>query len=83
MQRKLAKIQAETEARNTFKLVADEYTEAACESELADATMRKKIRQVETLAAPLHNRAIRDITAAEVLDLLRKVERTGRRRMAK
>ena len=83
MQRKLAKIEAETEARNTFKLVADEYIEAAYERELADATIRKKIWHVETLAAPLHNRAIRDITAAEVLDLLRKVERSGRRETAK
>ena len=83
VQRKLAKIAAETEARNTFKLVADEYIEAAYERELADATMRKKIWHVETLAAPLHNRAIREITAAEVLDLLRKVERSGRRETAK
>lgn len=47
VQRKLAKIEAETEARSTFKLVADEYIEAAYDRELADATIRKKIRHVE------------------------------------
>ncbi len=83
VRKRLDQIEAETQARNTFLLVAEEYLHMAYERELADATMRKKIWQVHTLAAPLHHRPIRDITSAEILHLLKRIERSGRRETAK
>ena len=83
VKKRLDQIEAETQSRNTFLFVAEEYLVMARERELADATMRKKIWQVHTLAASLHHRPIKDITSAEVLHLLKKVERSGRRETAK
>ncbi|KAA0913219.1 tyrosine-type recombinase/integrase [Aquicoccus porphyridii] len=83
VQRRLDQIEAETQARNTFHLVAEEYLQMAYDRELADATIRKKIWHIHTLAEELHHRPIRDITAAEVLHLLKRVERSGRRETAK
>ena len=81
--KRLEKIEAETQARTTFLLVAEEYLEAAYDRELADATMRKKIWHIHTLAEELHSRPIGEITAAEILHLLKRVERSGRRETAK
>jgi integrase len=83
VQKRLDQIEAETKSRNTFLLVAEEYLQMSYERELADATMRKKIWQVHTLAAPLHHRPINEITSAEILHLLKKIERSGRRETAK
>ena len=83
VQKRLDQIEAETQSRNTFLLVAEEYLQMSYDRELADSTMRKKIWQVHTLAAPLHHRPIKDITSAEILHLLKKVERSGRRETAK
>lgn len=83
VQKRLKKIEAETQARNTFLLVAEEYLQMAYERELADATMRKKIWHIHTLAEPLHHRPVGEVTSAEILHLLRKVEQSGRRETAK
>jgi integrase len=83
VEKRLADIEAETQARNTFLLVAEEVLKQAYDRELADATMRKKIWQVHTLAEPLHDRPINEITSAEVLHLLKKIEKSGRRETAK
>ncbi len=83
VQKRLDQIEAETQSRTTFHLVAEEYLQMAYDRELADGTMRKKIWHVETLAAPLHNRPIKEITSAEILHLLKKVEASGRRETAK
>lgn len=83
VQKRLDQIETETQSRTTFHLVAEEYLQVAYDRELADATMRKKIWHVETLAAPLHNRPISEITSAEVLHLLKRVEESGRRETAK
>jgi hypothetical protein len=45
----------------------------------AQTTIDKNRWLVEDLAAPLANRPISEVTPAEVLDLLKKVEKTGRR----
>jgi integrase len=55
----------------------------AYEKELAEATMRKKVWMVHTLAEPLHHRPINEINPAEVLHLLKKIERSGRRETVK
>lgn len=83
VQKRLDQIEAETQARTTFLLVAEEYLQQAYDRELADATIRKKIWHIHTLAAELHNRPINDITSAEILQLLKRVERSGRRETAK
>lgn len=82
-QKKLDRIERERNARTTFRSVADDYLEMAYERELADATIRKKIWHIVTLAAPLHKRPVADITPAGILDLLKRIERMGRRETAK
>jgi integrase len=83
VQKRLDQIESETQARSTFLLVAEEYLQMAYDRELADATMRKKIWHVHTLAESLHHRPVGEITSAEILHLLKKVEHSGRRETAK
>lgn len=83
VKKRLDQIEAETQARTTFLLVAEEHLQQAYDRELSDATMRKKIWQVHTLAEPLHHRPINEITSAEILHLLKRIERSGRRETAK
>ncbi|MFZ1813176.1 MAG: integrase arm-type DNA-binding domain-containing protein [Rhizobiaceae bacterium] len=83
IQKQLDRIDAETKARMTFKEIADEYYQGLVDRELAPATLRKKRWHIEDLAKPLHNRPIDQITAAELLHLLKPIERNGRRETAK
>ena len=83
VEKKLAKITAETQARTTFKLIAEEYIEACEERDLSPATMKKKRWFLLDLASPLHNRPINEITPAELLYLLKSIEKSGRRETAK
>lgn len=83
IQKRLDQIEAETKARTTFLLVAEEYLEMDREKGLSEQTMKKKVWQVHRLAAPLHQRPINEITSAEVLHLLKKIEESGRRETAK
>jgi integrase len=83
VQKRLNQIEAETQSRRTFRLVAEEYLQMARDRELAETTLRKKVWHVETLAGSLHNRPINEITSAEILHLLKKVEASGRRETAK
>lgn len=83
IQRRLDQIEAETLARTTFLLVAEEYLEMARDRELSDQTLKKKVWQVHTLAEPLHQRPINEITSAEILHLLKRIEQSGRRETAK
>ncbi|MCP4999289.1 MAG: integrase arm-type DNA-binding domain-containing protein, partial [Hyphomicrobiales bacterium] len=82
-QKKLDQLDAELASRTTFKLVAEEYIESLSERELAPATMRKKNWYLMDLASPIHNRPINDITSAELLYLLKSIEKSGRRETAK
>lgn len=83
VQKKLDQIDANIKARITFKEVADEYYESLVDRELAPATLRKKRWHINDLAKPLHNRPVDQITAAELLHLLKAIERTGRRETTK
>ena len=83
VQKRLDQIEAETMARTTFLLVAEEYLEVARDRELSDQTMKKKVWQIHQLAESLHHRPINEITSAEVLHLLKKIEKSGRRETAK
>ncbi len=82
-QKKDDKLKAAIAARNTFGAVAREVLDALQEGNAAESTMGKNRWLLETLAAPLANRPIAEITAAEVLVLLKKVEKSGRRETAK
>ena len=83
VQKKLDRISAQVKARMTFKEVADEYYQGLVERGLAPATLRKKRWQIDDLAKPLHNRPIDQITAAELLHLLKPIEQSGRRETTK
>lgn len=83
VQKKLDQLAAETQARTTFKLIAEEYIESQDERDLAPATMRKKRWYLLDLASPLHRRPINEITPAELLYLLKSIEKSGRRETAK
>lgn len=83
VQKKLDQIEAELATRTTFKLVAEDYLASLEERELAPTTMRKKRWYLLDLAKPIHNRPIADITSAELLYLLKSIERSGRRETAK
>jgi hypothetical protein len=73
VQKKLDSIDAHVKARMTFKEIADEYYDTLVDRGLADATLRKKRWHIEDLAKPLHNRPIDQITAAELLHLLKPI----------
>lgn len=83
VEKKLAQINAETQARTTFKHIAEEYIDNMEERGRAPATMVKKRWILLDLAAPLHRRPINEITSAEVLYLLKAIEKSGRRETAK
>lgn len=82
-QRKLDKIASATAARQTFGLVADEYIENLRANGAAETTLTKTIWLLRDLAAPLDKRPIRDIHPAEILDLLKRIEKSGRRETAR
>lgn len=83
VQKKLDNIDAHVKARMTFKEVAHEYYDSLVDRGLADATLRKKRWHIDDLTKPIHNRPIDQITAAELLHLLKPIERSGRRETAK
>lgn len=82
-QKKRDRAEALFASRNTFGLVAEEQLEIFEDKGLAPVTMDKHRWLLTVLADPLTDRPIAEITPAEVLDLLRKVERSGRRETAK
>jgi integrase len=81
--RRLDKIAAGNAARNTFGAVAEEYLEQLSERGAAETTRDKNRWMLQQLAAPLSKRPIAEITAAEVLDVLKRIEKSGRRETAK
>src|SRR5208283_4082946 len=83
VRRKLNRIAAETAARNTFGLIVAEFIANLEANGAAPATLAKNKWLLEDLAAPLANRPIAEITAAEILDLLKRIEKSGRRETAR
>jgi len=82
-QKKDEKLAAAVAARNTFGAIAGELLDTLEESHAAVRTMAKNRWLLEALAAPLTHRPIAEITPAEILALLKKVEKSGRRETAK
>lgn len=81
--RKEEKFKAITEARITFDLIAEEYVKRMEERSAAAATITKTRWLLEELASPLAKRPIKDVTPAEILQLLQKIEKSGRRETAR
>ena len=82
-QKRLDKVAAETHARTTFKLIAEEHLKNMEDRDLAATTVAKNTWLLMILAEPLHKRPINEITAAEVLHVLKAVEKSGRRETAR
>ncbi len=82
-QRKLDKIAAATAGKNTFRAIAEEHLRNLEESGTAASTMAKNRWYLFDLAAPLANLPITEITPAEILGLLKKIEKSGRRETAR
>lgn len=83
IKKKLDKLAAQTSAMNTFGLIAAEFLHRHEEKGSAHRTIEKIRWLLTEVAAPLANRPIAEITPAEVLDLLKRVEHSGRRETAK
>jgi integrase len=82
-QRKEDRLAAETAARNTFRAVAEEVLAGLAETNSAERTMEKNRWLLLDLAAPLAARPVADVTPAEVLVILKTVEKSGRKETAK
>jgi integrase len=82
-QKQLEKIAADNAARQTFGLIADEYIDQMRAKGAAHSTITKTTWLLKDLASPLSDRPIREIQAAEILDLLKRIEKSGRWETAK
>ena len=83
VKKKLERLAAERAANNTFGAIAAEHLENLAANGLAEATLVKSRWLLVELAAPLSRRPIADITPIEVLDVLKRIEKSGRRETAR
>ncbi|MFV2035215.1 MAG: tyrosine-type recombinase/integrase, partial [Halocynthiibacter sp.] len=83
VKKRLEKIAATTASRITFGLVAEEYLANMADNDAAAATLSKNRWLLEDIASSLSSRPVKEITSAEVLDLLKRVEKSGRRETAR
>jgi integrase len=82
-QRKLDKVAAAIAAANTFGAIAAEYLYRLNEKGCSERTIEKNHWLLEDLAGPLKDRPISAITPAEILIILQKIEKSGRRETAR
>jgi Arm DNA-binding domain len=82
-QKKIDKIAAAAAAKNTFGAVTEEYLQNLEASGAAASTISKNRWLLQDLAAPLTKRPITEITPAEILDILKRIEKSGRRETAR
>ena len=82
-EKRIERLARESAARNTFGLIAEEYIENLKANGMAEITVEKNRWLLQDLAKPLANRPIAEITPAELLDLLKRVEKSGRRETAR
>jgi hypothetical protein len=82
-QRLLDRIATAAKAKNTFGAIVDDYLEELAEKGVAESTMSKNRWLLQELAAPLSNRPITEIKPAEILPILKRVEKSGRRETAR
>jgi integrase len=82
-ERKKEKAEKSIAANNTFGEIADELLATMKESGLAESTLDKNRWLLKDLASPLSPRPVTEIAAAEILVILKKVEKSGRRESAR
>jgi integrase len=82
-QKKLDRIVAATAANNTFGAIADEHLMALKENGAAEATLNKVRWLLLDLASPLTKRPIAEVKPAEILLILKRLEKSGRRETAR
>ena len=83
VKKKLDRIAEETAAQNTFGAVAAEHLANMAENGLAETTLVKNRWMLGVLCAPLARRPIADIMPVEVLGVLKRIEKSGRRETAR
>jgi integrase len=83
VKRKLDKIAAATTAQNTFGAIAAEYLDHMEANGASESTLSKNRWMLLDLAAPLAARPIAEIVAAEILVVLKRIEKSGRRESAR
>ena len=71
-----------TESKNTFGVIVKEFLAKKAEEGASKSTLDKNHWLLEDLASPLAERPVRLITAAELLPLLQKIEKSGRKETA-
>lgn len=81
--KQLDRVAAATAARNTFGAIAEEHLQNLQEGGAAETTMIKNRWYLQKLAAPLTHLPITEITPAEILQLLKRIEKSGRRETAR
>lgn len=82
-QRSQDKLTTQSAAATTFGAVAEEYLAKLEEEGKAQSTLDKNRWLLTDLASPLSLRPITEITPAEILALLKQIEKTGRRDTAR
>ncbi len=83
VQKKLSKIAIETASRQTFGLIANEYITQMVANGAAETTLAKNRWLLLDLASQLANRPIKEIVPAEILHIIKQVEKSGRRETAR
>lgn len=81
-QRKLERIVAATAANNTFGAIAEAQLQALKESRAEKTLVRLRCLLCD-LASPLTKRPIAEITPAEILIILKRLEKRGQRETAR
>jgi integrase len=81
--KKEERLAATAAVQNTFGVIAAEYIANLEANKVAESTLAKNRWLLEQLAAPLARRPIAEITSAELLEILKRIEKSGRRESAK
>lgn len=82
-QKKHDRIAAAASALNTFGAIATEWLQKSRDEGAAQPTMDKNTWLLLDLASPLHRRPVTEIKPAEILSLVQRVEKSGRRETAR
>lgn len=83
LQRRLDSMAVDKKTWRTFGLISDEHIERLVTTGAAKTTLDKARWLLQDLAKPLRDRPIREITAAEILGVLKRVETGGRHETAR
>jgi integrase len=78
LSRKLERLTTTAAAQNTFGAIANEHLANLQRNGAAEQTNKNRW-MLQDLAAPIRNRPVAEIKPAEVLDILKKIETSGRR----